>query len=212
MTPWEVHGFELANCNCDTGCPCQFMSLPTKGNCEAAVTFIFESGRYGDVDLSGTRVAQVYTWPGAVHEGNGTMQTIIDDSASPEQRKALEIILTGGDTEEMATFWWVYSAMCPNKLETLYKPIAVSMDFAARTGAVTVPDVFETSWEPLINPVTGNEHRARINLPQGFEYRVAEVAKGTTKTSGAISINGNDGSHGHFCEIHMNNSGVLDAA
>jgi hypothetical protein len=47
MTPWEIHGFELANCNCDTGCPCQFMSLPTKGSCEAAVAFIIEKGITG---------------------------------------------------------------------------------------------------------------------------------------------------------------------
>ena len=212
MTPWELHGFELANCNCDTGCPCQFMSLPTKGTCEAAVAFIIEKGHYGDVDLSGTKVAQVFKWPGAVHEGNGTIQTIIDEAATVEQRAALETIVTGGDTEDMATFWWVYSAMSPNKLETLYKPIDVEMDFEARTGAARVPDVFQAKWEPLTNPVTGAEHRARINLPHGFEYRVAEIAKATTTTSGAISLTGNDGSHAHFCEIHMNNSGVLEAA
>ena len=42
------------------------MSLPTKGSCEAAVMFIFNSGHYGRVDLAGTKVAQVYQWPGAV--------------------------------------------------------------------------------------------------------------------------------------------------
>ncbi|WP_433989106.1 hypothetical protein SuNHUV7_32940 (plasmid) [Pseudoseohaeicola sp. NH-UV-7] len=212
MTPWEIHGFELANCNCDTGCPCQFMSLPTKGTCEAAVALIIEKGHYGDVDLSGTKVAQMFKWPGAVHEGDGTMQTIVDENASAEQREALEKIVTGADTEEMATFWWVYSAMSPNKLETLYKPVDVTMDFEARTGSANVPGVFETTWEPLSNPVTGAEHRARINLPNGFEYHVAEVAKGTTKTHGAISLKGNDSSHAHFCEIHMNNAGVLEVA
>lgn len=212
MTPWEIHGYELANCNCDTGCPCQFMSLPTKGSCEAAAMFIIESGRYGDVDLAGTKVAQVYQWPGPVHEGNGTMQTIIDESATPEQRRALETITTGGDTRDMATFWWVYSAMSPNKLETLYKPFDVTMDFEARTGSASVPDVFDTVWEPLTNPVTGAEHRARINLPHGFEYRFAEVAKGTTTTRGAITLSGTNASHAHFCQLHMNNSGVIEAA
>ena len=91
MTPWEIHGYELANCNCDTGCPCQFMSLPTKGTCEAAVAFIIEKGHYGDVDLSGTKLAQVFKWPGAVHEGNGTMQTIIDESATPAQLSLIHI-------------------------------------------------------------------------------------------------------------------------
>lgn len=212
MTPWEIHGYELANCNCATGCPCQFMSLPTKGKCEAAVAFIIESGKHGDVDLSGTKVAQVYQWPGAVHEGNGTMQTIIDESATPAQRAALEKIVTGQDTEDMATFWWVYSAMSPNKLDTLYKPIEIEMDYEARTGKASVAGVFDTVWEPLKNPVTGAEHRARIDLPHGFEYRVAEVGKATTRTKGAINLTGTEGSHAHFCALHITGTGVLEAA
>ncbi len=78
------------------------------------------SGHHGDVDLGGTRAAIMYKWPGAIHEGGGTMQLIIDESASPAQRDALQKILTGEDTAEMATFWWVFSAMCPTKLETLF--------------------------------------------------------------------------------------------
>src|SRR5205085_12520038 len=34
---WRVKATELANCNCAYGCPCQFNSLPTHGNCRAAV-------------------------------------------------------------------------------------------------------------------------------------------------------------------------------
>jgi hypothetical protein len=33
--------------------------------------------------------------------------------------------------------------------------------------------------EPIKNPVTGEEHRARIHLPNGFEYREAEVGNST---------------------------------
>ena len=29
--------------------------------------------------------------------------------------------------------------------------------------------------EPIKNPATGEEHRARIDLPNGFEYKVAEM-------------------------------------
>ena len=29
--------------------------------------------------------------------------------------------------------------------------------------------------EPILNPVTGEKHRARIVLPNGFEYKEAEV-------------------------------------
>ncbi|PRY22571.1 hypothetical protein CLV78_106111 [Aliiruegeria haliotis] len=212
MTPWEIHGQELANCNCDGGCPCQFMSLPTQGNCQAAAAFRFDSGRHGDVDLGGTKAAMVLSWPGPIHEGDGTMQIIIDESASEAQRDALYRIMTGEDTNDMATMWWVFAAMSPNKLKTLYRPIDLQIDMEGRTGKCVVPGVFETEAEPLRNPVTGDPHRARINLPHGFEYRVAEIAKGSTRTSGAISLSQVRDSHVHIVDIHLSNAGVLEAA
>lgn len=212
MTSWELHGRELANCNCATGCPCQFMALPTHGNCEAVATFEFDSGHYGDTDLSGTKTAMVVHWPGPIHEGDGTMQIIIDESASPEQRDALHKIMTGEDTDEMATMWWVFSAMSPKKLETIFKPIEIEMDMESRKGRAKVPGVFETEAGPITNPVSGAEHRAQINLPHGFEFRMAELAKGTTKTSGEIELGNNKDTHVHMVEIHLSNKGVLEAA
>jgi hypothetical protein len=36
--------------------------------------------------------------------------------------------MTGGDTEEMATMWFVYSRMSPNKHPTIRAPITLEMD------------------------------------------------------------------------------------
>ena len=47
MIDWKIVGEELAICNCNYGCPCQFGVLPTKGNCEAVVVFDFHKGHYG---------------------------------------------------------------------------------------------------------------------------------------------------------------------
>jgi len=55
MTPWEIDAMEVANCNCNFGCPCQFNSLPTHGNCEAAVGFIVTKGHFGNVRLDGVK-------------------------------------------------------------------------------------------------------------------------------------------------------------
>lgn len=212
MTPWEVHGRELVNCNCDYGCPCQFNALPTDGTCEAAVVYEIDAGHYGDVKLDGLRSAFVAKWPGPVHEGNGEMQVIIDESATAEQRDALQTVMTGGDTKDMATMWWIYSAMSPNKLETLYKPIESQIDVEARVGRFVIPDVVEVDAEPIKNPVTGAVHRARIDLPHGFEYRIAEIGSGTARTSGAISLLKNNASYAQFAELHLSNDGVIDAA
>lgn len=212
MTPWEIHAIELVNCNCAYGCPCQFNALPTTGTCEAAVGWMIEKGHHGDLSLDGLRAAMTVKWPGAIHQGNGTMQIIIDPVASPAQRKALQTIMTGGDTEDMATMWWVFSMMSPNKLETLFLPVEISADPEARRGKVRVAGVFEIEAEPIRNPVTGAEHRARIDLPNGFEFTQAEVANGRTTTEGAISLKNNTDTHAHFARLRLSHKGVFDRA
>ena len=123
MTPWEIKGREFNNCNCAYGCPCQFLAPPTYGTCEAAMTVIVDQGHYGDVKLDGLKIGATYKWPGAVHEGNGEYQLFIDETATTEQRNALEKIATGQDTDDMATMWWIFNAMCPTQHETQYKKI-----------------------------------------------------------------------------------------
>ncbi|OUS05234.1 hypothetical protein A9Q96_12315 [Rhodobacterales bacterium 52_120_T64] len=210
MIDWSIQGEELANCNCNFGCPCQFSVLPTDGNCEAAVVFDIKKGHYGNVKLDGLRAAAVYKWPSAIHEGNGEMQLIIDEQANVAQRAALQAILTGEDTDDMATFWWVFAAMAPNKHETLYKSISADLNAEDRIGIVNVSDVFEIDARPIPHIMNGTPHRARINLPNGFEFGQAEAACGsTTTTGGAISLDKNQRTHAHFASLHLTGAGVV---
>src|SRR6266851_7237330 len=208
---WRAKATEFANCNCAYGCPCQFNALPTHGNCQAAGAWQIEEGHFGDVRLAGLRAVGLYSWPGAVHLGNGTMQLIIDERADARQRDALVRIMSGQETNDMATMWWVYNAMCPTKLEPLFKSIRLEMDFKARTAQLVVAGMIESSAEPIRNAVTGAEHAVNINLPHGFEYRVAEVASGMTKATGKIPMDLKQ-THAHFAKINLNQKGVLDEA
>ena len=208
MVEWSVKGKEFANCNCSYACPCQFNVLPTHGNCAAAGGFEIEKGHFGKVKLDGLRAAAVYSWPGAVHEGNGTMQLIIDERANEAQRDALIKILTGQETKEMATMWWVFSATSPNKLPPLFRPIHFEVDVDGRRAKLVVPGILETIGEPILNPVTGMEHRVRIDLPHGFEYRMAEIGSGTTRATGDIPLELTS-SYGQFANIHLSHEGVV---
>jgi hypothetical protein len=205
---WRIKAREFANCNCAYGCPCQFNALPTHGDCRAAVGFQIDEGHYRDVSLDGIRAAGLYAWPGAVHEGNGPMQLIVDDGASAAQREAMVKIMRGEDTEPMKTMWSVYTTMCANIMEPLYLPIAFEVDVDARTARLSVPGVVETTGEPIRNSVTGNIHRARIDLPHGFEYELAEMGSGTTKSSHEIALDF-ENSYGQFAAIHLDSNGVV---
>ena len=207
-TIWRIKGREFANCNCAYGCPCQFNALPTYGDCRAAVGYQIDEGHHGDVDLAGLRAATLYGFPGAVHQGNGTMQAIVDERASSEQREALVRIMHGEDTEPMKTMWSVYTTMCSKILDPLYLPIEFEVDVDAREARLSVPGVVETSGEPIRNPVTGNIHRARIDLPHGFEYAIAEMGSGTTKSTHEIALDF-ENSYGQFAEIHLDSNGVI---
>lgn len=212
MIDWEIRGEELVNCNCNFGCPCQFGVLPTDGTCEAAVVYKIHKGHYGDTSLDGLTAAAIYKWPGAIHEGNGHMQLIIDEKADADQRAALEAIMTGSDTEEMATMWFVFGAMSPNKLETIYAPVALDINIEDRLGKGGAEGIFEINAEPIPNIVTGEPHRIGIRLPHGFEFGFAEMAKGhTTSMGGELDLHKNNGTHAHMASLHLTGQGRVAA-
>ena len=211
MIDWRIKAREFANCNCDYGCPCQFNALRTHGTCEAAVGYQIDEGHFGDVKLDGVRAAAVYKWPGPVHGGDGEMQVIIDESASDAQRDAVFRILKGEETEPMTTVWSVYTTMSSKIHDPLFLPIDFEVDVENRTARLVVPGVIDGIGEPIRNPATGNIHRARIDLPHGFEFELAEMGSGTTTTSGAIELSF-EKSYGQFAEIHLGNKGVIRSA
>lgn len=205
---WSIKGPEIATCNCSWGCPCQFNALPTNGDCRAAVGIRIDKGHFGDVSLDGLKVVGIFAWPGAIHEGHGEAVAVIDERATPEQRDALLKILTGQETDPMATVFSVMAAMTEKFHEPLFKKIDFEADQETRQGRFSVAGIVEAKAEPIRNPVTGKPHRARVALPHGFEYSEAEYASSTTKTTGPIA---NDwaGRHAHFCELHLGPNGVI---
>lgn len=204
---WRIRGPEIANCNCDWGCPCQFNALPTNGDCRAMTAMQIEQGHFGDVSLDGVKWVGMFAWPKAIHEGNGEAFVVVDDAASPEQRTAILTILSGGETEPGATIFNVFSTVIDHMHEPAFLPITFDVDIERRIGRVVVDGIIDTNVEPIRNPVTGEEHRARVTLPHGFEYKVAEFASGTTKADGAVSL-GWASRHAHVATLDLSTHGA----
>jgi hypothetical protein len=149
-----------------------------------------------------------FWWPGEIAEGNGRQQVIIDERADDAQREALGRILHGEDTTPGATIFFVLNSTMAEVLETLYAPIELDIDVDARMAHVSVPGLVESTGSPIIDPFSGEPSRARINLPNGFEYTVAEMGSGSSKFMGAIELELTD-SYGQFNILHMNQDGVI---
>lgn len=208
MTPWEIQGRELVNCNCAYGCPCQFNALPTKGYCEAIGAVTIDKGHYGEVGLDGLTGAMVLHWPGPIHEGRGKCQPVVDAKADASQREALLKIMSGEDTDPFATMFAVYASTLEEVFEPIIAPIEVEIDVAARRGRIRVEDVLEVEGEPIRNPMSGDEHRARIDLPGGFEYEIAEMGSASGWSRGNLALKLTD-SYAQFAHLHLNNHGVI---
>ena len=204
---WSIKGPHMANCNCAFGCPCQFNALPSDGSCRAVIAWRVDEGHYGDLRLDGLHAVNTYAWPGAVHQGNGQMQTIVDERASEAQRKALVAIMQGEGAPPGTVMLQIYRAMCATVHPPLFKPIGLEFDMEGRTATLSVAGLIKTTVEPIKNPVTGAVHRARIELPMGKEFNVAEVAMGSTAAKGAVPLDLAK-SHAHLVYNRMSSAGI----
>lgn len=206
-TDWHIVGEAVTSCNCAWGCPCQFFALPTHRYCEAFPAFRIERGSYGETSLDGVAFAEIFHWDGAVHEGNGWRQLIVSDKATAAQRSAIEEMTAGRAGHPV---FEIYSSMAPNTRETIVAPIEFEFDHDRRTARVRIPGIGESDVAPIRNSVTGAEHRARIDLPSGFEYRVAEVADAVhwKTTAGEHLSMEHEHSYAQFVRFDWNSDGT----
>jgi hypothetical protein len=158
--------------------------------------------------LDGLRWGFTAAWPAAIHLGNGKFQTIIDERANPLQRKAIETVSHGGETEPGSLIWQVFSTTITEFLPTAYKPIDLTIDFASRTAQVSVPGFIEGQAESIRNPVTNAPHPIRVIMPTGFEFTESEVLSGKSKSAGPIKLD-LEGSHAQVARIHWSTRGVV---
>ena len=203
---WRLEGEWMKNCNCAFGCPCDFNARPTQGYCKGLAGMRIAKGSFESTNLDGLTFFAIVSFPGALHEGNGELQPIIEERASPEQREALFKIMSGQNSAE-GTLFHILSVIVTKMHDPIFAPITFQFDKAARTARVVIPGVLETEVEPIKNPVTGAPHRIQIVMPEGFEHIEGEVASSNIRSSGAIKFT-TVGGHSTLAHVVQTPQGV----
>jgi hypothetical protein len=105
---------------------------PPNGDCQGVLALDIEQGHHGNTKLDGLKVAAVVSWPGAIHEGHGTIQLLVDERATPQQREALLRIMSGLDTEPGATIFQVFSTTYDKVHDPIFTAIELNIDVEGR--------------------------------------------------------------------------------
>lgn len=171
MKKWFFEADYLQACNCDYGCPCEFSAPPTMGYCEGLGAWNINRGEYDGLSLDGLALAFAAKWPGAIHEGNGTVGLFISEQANSFQREALFAI---GSGEAGGLPFEILATTFTTLLEPQFVPFRFNINGVH--SSVDVGGKIRISLEPIKNPVTREPEQVAVNHGTGFVFKDAECA------------------------------------
>jgi hypothetical protein len=184
-TKWALKGTGYEFCNCDFGCGCNFGGFPNSkdGSCRAFVGVAIKSGSCGDVNLAGVKCAAVLAWPKAIHEGNGKCVFVVDPATTDAQIGALAQIFTG----KLGGMPW--ELLGPTFEVVGLEKAKITIEGSGVKSAFKAEGIGEGRGDTFKNPVTGEDHLANVDLPDGFIWKKGECGQGTYHASAAgVSI------------------------
>ncbi len=92
---WKMTGTYFESCNCETACPCVFLSPPTEDDCTVLVGWHIDEGNLDGVALDGLNVAMAAHVDGNMISNPWTVALYLDDRATEDQMGALGQIFSG---------------------------------------------------------------------------------------------------------------------
>ena len=192
-TAWWARGLIFENCACTLVCPghLHFSQLCTHERCKGFWAFRFDDGAFGTVALKGTRALIAFDTPQRMIDGGWIQALIIDQAASPEQRQALESILTGragGPWEKLASF-------VGRQLPTEFRAIDIVDD--GPTKRVSIAD----RMRGVVSQIRGRDRSKPVLFENMFNQIHASqqvLALGETHYDDGAIVISNANSHGLF--------------
>ena len=206
VVKWKMRGQYMKNCNCVATCPCDTIGFPYPGKgCEGMAGMHIIEGNFGKIKLDGLNWVVTYSWPGALHEGNGTVQGFIDKRANEEQRTALLTILSGkaGDA------WFELLATIVTTVhEPQFVPITWQFNKKKRQARVSIAGFLETQVAPLRIPATNDEQQVIVRMPNGMEYKEFQVAQSVVlKGTGPVNFDYKN-THSSLADVEHTHKGL----
>lgn len=185
VTKWTLKGQGYEFCNCQFGCGCNFGGFPNSrdGSCRALVGLQVKEGKCGDVNLAGVKCAGIFSWPKAIHEGNGRAVFVIDPATSEKQANALGQIFTG----KLGGNPWVL--LGPTFEVAGLVKAKITIQGKGRKSTFRAEGVGEGRGDTLKNPVTGEDNLVNVVLDQGFIWKKGECGQGSFRASaGGVNV------------------------
>jgi hypothetical protein len=200
---WSARGLIFENCSCTLVCPghMHFSQLCTHERCVGYWAVRFDEGTFGDVPLAGLRAVIAFDCPQKMIDGQWTEVIIIDESASPAQRAAVETILMG----HAGGPWQVLARFVGRQLETRFLPIAFSDEGATKRASIA------GLLGAVVTQIRGRDRTKPVlfeNIFNQIHAPTQVLALGETQyDDGVIRVN-TAGTHGLFSNFSWAVSGV----
>jgi len=190
---WWARGLIFENCNCTLVCPghIHFNQPCTHERCLGYWALRFDAGRFGAVDLAGLRAVIAFDCPQKMSDGGWTQTIVIDESASPAQRLALEAVLTG----KAGGPWKVLARFVGRPLDTRYLPIEFSDDGTTKRASIT------GLFDAIVTQIRGRDRSRPVvfeNIFNQIHASTQVLAFGDTRYDDGVIRVETKGTHGLF--------------
>ena len=168
-----------------------FSQFCTEDRCVGYWALRFDDGLFDGVPLAGLRAIVAFDSPKRMIDGDWTEVLIVDASASPPQRAALETLLTG----RAGGPWEILGRFVGRRLETRYVPIEMTDDGA--TKRATIRGLLDS----VVTQIRGRDRSQPVRFENIFNQIHASsqvLALGTTTYDDGVIRIRTEGTHGLF--------------
>lgn len=199
---WFARGLLFENCSCQIVCPghVHFDQLCTHERCEAWWAIRIDEGELGGVRLSGVKAVIAADSPQRMIDGDWVQTIIIDDDATPEQRRCAEQILRG----EVGGPWEVLGRFVGKHLETRVAPINIEDEPMAKR--ISIAGLLRG----VVTAIRGRDRDRPVSFENIFNQIHAPtqvIARGDSEYDDGVISFRNEGTHGLWSEFHWSVEG-----